>query len=130
MLLIENDVEYFILIAKLSLCPEMFFIMNTYSLLPKSILISPFKSSQTDNESQSSDPAPNTVLVDQTRGGRTISKPSWLKDYICSSSSPCVSTNMQKIDEFEPTNFGQANKSENWIIAMKEELEALIRNET
>ncbi|KAL0404581.1 UNVERIFIED_CONTAM: Retrovirus-related Pol polyprotein from transposon RE2 [Sesamum radiatum] len=86
---------------------------------------------------------PSNPSIPSTRPQRTITKPAWLQNYVCSHSShssnlcfPRMFTPAHKLFLAnvaaiqEPKSFAQANQIEDWRKAMQFELHALERNET
>ncbi|KAL0416375.1 UNVERIFIED_CONTAM: Retrovirus-related Pol polyprotein from transposon RE2 [Sesamum latifolium] len=94
----------------------------------------------TDTLTPASPPLP--LIYTSNRPQRTISKPAWMSDYICSCvahSSSCTPNSYSKAHKFfvaqcssiqEPKTYLQASKEANWVAAMKEELQALEKNGT
>ncbi|KAL0431466.1 UNVERIFIED_CONTAM: Retrovirus-related Pol polyprotein from transposon TNT 1-94 [Sesamum radiatum] len=103
-------------------------------------LLIPFSSSPSQvSNSPTTPPLPIAVT---TRPQRTITKPAWLDDYVCScvhSSTSCILNSYneahlsfvaQVSSVQEPRSYQQASKDVKWVAAMEEELQALNKTGT
>lgn len=88
------------------------------------------------NSDQVSIPAPNNNLGFSSKPARTVQKPHWRQDYIFSSNNhgnALMNDYREVVHNVifqEPQYFHQGNKIKEWQQAMKEELDALIHNQT
>ncbi|KAL0394461.1 UNVERIFIED_CONTAM: Retrovirus-related Pol polyprotein from transposon RE2 [Sesamum latifolium] len=76
------------------------------------------------------DPCPRPLIYST----RHVHKPAWMSDYVCNLHSTFSTTHLHFVAELsvlqEPRSYSQAQGRAKWELAMKEEIQALERNNT